>query len=83
MNLYLVIRPKEEVSYDEYIGFVASAETEEEALSIHPWSSQENFREDDTEELEYTWPKDRTVTCTLIGTSIVPKGIVLHSFKAG
>ncbi len=81
MNLYLIERD-DKASYDEYVSAIVCAESEEEAVKIHPngdifdtvcrWGSE--------------WVKDPShVECKKIGVAdeSVEKGVVLASFNAG
>ena len=81
MNLYLIERD-DNASYDEYVSAIVCAESEEEAVKIHPngdifgtvrrWGSG--------------WVKDPSlVKCRKIGVAdeSIEKGVVLASFNAG
>lgn len=81
MNLYLIERD-DNASYDEYISAIVCADSEEEAVKIHPdgeiWGTV--YRWDDT------WAENPSlVKCRKIGVAdeSVEKGVVLASFNAG
>lgn len=73
MNLYLLER-EDDIGYDEFDSIVVAAPTEQAARAIRPrggWVYGEAW--DDAEKL----------TCTNIGTTHLPSGIVHESFNAG
>lgn len=75
MKLYL-LRRMDSVGYDEYIGFVVSADNETEAREI----ASEQFADEGKDK----WHSQLDVSATLIAlNSTQPKGIVLESFNAG
>ena len=76
MNLYLIERD-DNASYDEYISAIVCADSEEEAVKIHPGGE---YRWDDT------WAENPSlVKCRKIGVAdeSIEKGVVLASFNAG
>lgn len=83
LKLYLIRRKWNDVEYDEYIGYVVSAESAEEAERFHPTEDIKHITPLGEEERNMSWPLERETTCVLLGTSSVPKGVVFTSFKAG
>lgn len=73
MNLYLLERT-DDVGYDEFDSIVVAAPTEQAACAIRPrggWT-------------DTGWNEDgATLSCTLIGTTDLPTGIIHESFCAG
>lgn len=81
MNLYLIERD-DNASYDEYISAIVCADSEEEAVKIHPGG---DFF-DTGWEWNDDWVKNPShVECQKIGVAdeSVEKGVVLASFNAG
>lgn len=81
MNLYLIERD-DKASYDEYVSAIVCAESEEEAVKIHPngeiWGTVSQW--------DYTWAENPSlVKCRKIGVAdeSIEKGVVLDSFNAG
>lgn len=79
MNLYLLTQ-NDNNNYDTYDSCVVSAESEEDAVSLHP-SGEEC-------EIDYdghsTWTIQTRVKCELIGTSNYDvRKVVCASFNAG
>ncbi|QOC54464.1 hypothetical protein pSALSNUABM04_004 [Salmonella phage pSal-SNUABM-04] len=73
MNLYLLER-QDDVGYDEFDSIVVAAPSEGVARAIRPrggWVYGE------------AWDEAETLTCTNIGTTHLPIGIVHESFNAG
>lgn len=80
MNLYLLERT-DDVDYDEFDSIVVAAPTEQAACAIRPdrghW--MDCFWLDESK-----WDEGLTLTVTLIGTTHLPEGTVVHeSFCAG
>lgn len=79
MNLYLLTQAKN-TDYDTYDSCVVAAETEQEAILIHPGGGEwDNSRYS-------AWAhKPEDVGCTKIGTAKdgTPAGVILASYNAG
>lgn len=81
MNIYLLTQDINN-NYDTYDAVVVSAESEEEARSMHPrgYDIAEASSRDDS------WVRlgqiDR-IKVTLIGVSCMRKGVILASYNAG
>jgi hypothetical protein len=75
-KLYLVTRIKEDdYGYDDYIGFVVSAENEEQAITLT--TTEYGYRHSG-------WPVAERLKAKLIGYSLLDEiGIVFDSFNAG
>jgi len=81
VNLYLLTQT-ENVGYDTYDAAIVCAESEEEAVKIHP--DGEIFNDGWTWGLSWVmYPRD--VKCQKIGVAdkSIEKGVVLASFNAG
>jgi hypothetical protein len=74
MPLYLLKRDDSWIGYDEYVGFVVRAESEEQAREI---VSKTNGQEGGK-----TWLDASKASCDLIDQAGSP-GIILDSFNAG
>lgn len=81
MNLYLIERD-DKASYDEYVSAIVCAESEEEAVKIHP---NGDFFDTGWRWLEEWVETPKYVKCRKIGVAdeSVEKGVVLASFNAG
>lgn len=77
MTLYLLTRT-DEVDYDEYIGFVIRAESEEQARGL---ARTKNDAEDERFGSGPYWPAEELVKCELL-TSDGESAILLSSFRA-
>ncbi len=81
MNIYLLTQDVT-VGYDTYDSAIVCAESEEEAVKIHPngeiWGTVSQW--------DYTWAENPSlVKCRRIGVAdkSIEKGVVLASFNAG
>lgn len=86
MKLWLVQRKEGfEASYDEYRGFVVSAESEERVKELIIEFFDSNFYKDDASFWKYhlTIDKSENIEIKQIGISIVPEGIILVDFYEG
>jgi hypothetical protein len=74
MKLFLIERDTENIDWDEYEGFLASAETPEEALSFHPTA----------DEGASGWEASK-LTIREIGTASpgIAAGLLFSAFHAG
>ena len=81
MNLYLIERD-DNASYDEYISAIVCADSEEEAVKIHPGG---DFFDTGWRWLEEWVETPKYVKCRKIGVAdeSIEKGVVLASFNAG
>jgi len=80
-KLWLLSQPGD-VAYEEYIGAVVCAETEEEARNIHPSGDNSEF----TYKEPRSWVNPEEVIVELIGTaddSFEEITIILNSYRAG
>jgi hypothetical protein len=76
MKLYLISQT-EKRGYDTYDSAVVAANSEEEAVNIHP----ANYNHWDI----YSWCQPKDVKVELIGTAVegTEKGVIAASFNAG
>ena len=75
MELWLLSRPEEKVTYDQYGGFIIRAETEAEARKIA-------FDAHDRAGYFFKTWVDADATCTIVTPEGDP-GIILSDFNAG
>lgn len=87
MNLYLLTRPENDdtYDYDTYKSAVVCAESEQDALTIHP--AEEHLVDYDQEYIDdlYGDAWTKTPQAILIGKACdnVPRGVVLTYFRHG
>lgn len=91
MNLYLVSRTDDIGGYDEYDAFVCAAESEEQALSLHPdgGTIEEFFTADGTHYIrncDFEWHFGERAVAKYIGKAdekYTEPTVILASFNAG
>ena len=74
---------QKDADYDEYVGAVVCAETEEEARNIHPEIAKHML--DNKGYLATVWvePKDVIVEFICTAKEDIKKGVIFASFNAG
>ena len=92
MNLYLV-KSREPFDYDTYDEMVVSAESEDDARTIHPrlmsekayaWWVAGGMGKFDCNNLCWIpYSRRSELEVTLIGKSCVPRGVISSSFNSG
>lgn len=81
LNLYLLKRPEDKVSYDEYDGFVIATDSEESARGM---AKGDGTNGDDSNREGFMSWRDEEATCIFIGTTKTTKhSIILSSYNAG